>query len=373
MLNKNILLVVLAVLLLSYVTEARAVHFEDAPAPAADAPKAEEKPAEAPKAEDKPAETPKAEEKPAEGTQISSVQFCGCEGAIPVTGEQLTANTSSFTKSAELKSIGLNWTNFKPMIVKCKDGHILKEGSSACEAVDVLLNQDLDAINLISSEKISELKKKQKNFFRENPKFKPIFCEEKTPYLSKSLECQACTEPKLYWDLDKLECVGCEEGQIYSAEERKCVAKPIEKVPVTNFDAEWFLLGAGEDLSKYKTAQEEFKKKNPGAYVCDVNVPYVVNNQCATCPKDNPLFYLPENKCVKCKAGSYYDKATLSCVAADPRMSIPVSTNNLLVDPLALSEEQSKFYLSHPDFRPVVCETVSPYYTGAEAGCIPCA
>lgn len=48
-----------------------------------------------------------------------------------------------------------------------------------------------------------------------------------------------------------------------------------------------------------------------------------------------------------------------------------MSTCNLLVDALALSENQNKFLLEHPDFRPVVCPEDRPYYSG-EGGCIAC-
>lgn len=51
-------------------------------------------------------------------------------------------------------------------------------------------------------------------------------------------------------------------------------------------------------------------------------------------------------------------------------MSIPSDTPNLIVDALALSESQNKFYLAHPDFRPIKCESDAPYYNGDK--CIPC-
>jgi hypothetical protein len=104
--------------------------------------------------------------------------------------------------------------------------------------------------------------------------------------------------------------------------------------------------------------------------VCDLNTPYVINGVCSVCPKDSPLFYLPSGKCVKCKAGSYYDSKSLSCIAADPRMNIPIKTPNLLVDALALSESQGNFYLQHPDFRPIVCDANTPFYNGDK--CIAC-
>jgi hypothetical protein len=397
MVNKNILLVLLAILLLSAVGQARRLHQEDAPAadtsaaPAADAPKADDKPADAPKADDKPADAPKADDKPADAPKaddkpadapkaddkpadapkISSVEFCQCEGAISVTGEQLKVNTTAFAlEKGELKLPTINWTNFHAPPAPCKDGYYRKTADGTCEAADAILNQDLEAPNLISAEALSILRKRQQAFFRANPTFKPIFCDEKTPYLTKTLECQACTEPKSYWDLDKLECVGCADNEVYNPHERKCIAKVVEKTPLTNLDAEWFLLGAGEDLAKYKNAQEEERKKNPNTYICDIVTPYVIDGKCSTCPKDNPLFYLVDNKCVKCKPGSYYEKTNLSCVAADPRMNIPVGTNNLLVDALALSEEQNKFYLAHPDFRPIVCEGATPFYNGE--ACVPC-
>jgi len=137
---------------------------------------------------------------------------------------------------------------------------------------------------------------------------------------------------------------------------------------LTNLEADGFLLGADEEITKYKTAQEDQKK--PGFYICDINVPYVIEGKCSICPRDTPLFYLVDNKCVRCKDGSYYKKSSLSCVAADPRINIPTSTNNLLVDALALSEEQNKFFLAHPDFHPIVCEEATPFYNGE--GCISC-
>jgi hypothetical protein len=190
---------------------------------------------------------------------------------------------------------------------KCKDGYYKKTTEGECEPSEAIFNQDLDAANLISSEPISSLRKKQQTFIRSNPAcFKPIYCDDSTPYITKTLECKACSEPQSYWDLDKFECVACPEGEEYNSNERKCAVKVVEKTPLTNLDAEWFLLGSDEELSKYRNAQEEERKKNPNTYICDIITPYVIDGKCSICPTERPLFYLVDNKCVKCKCGSYY-------------------------------------------------------------------
>jgi hypothetical protein len=210
MVNKNILLIIVGLLLLSTLTSARRLHFEGDTPSAASTEGVDAKPADGAKPAEgasgksaegstgKPAEesASKLTEKPAErgdkpapsaggdGAKISSVEFCGCEGAIAVSGDKLILNTSaSSIQKGEFSLPSVNWTNFRAPPSACKDGYYKKTVDGVCEPADA----KLDAPNLISSEPIPSLRKKQQAFFRAHPTFRPIYCNDNIPYVSKSL------------------------------------------------------------------------------------------------------------------------------------------------------------------------------------------
>lgn len=92
--------------------------------------------------------------------------------------------------------------------------------------------QDLDAPNLIIGDvPLNELKRRQQEFLRSHPTFRPIYCNAPTFYLNKELSCQPCEAPTQYWSLESLQCVPCPPSSAYNPSARKCLA---QKTPVTN-------------------------------------------------------------------------------------------------------------------------------------------
>jgi hypothetical protein len=97
-------------------------------------------------------------------------------------------------------------------------------------------------------------------------------------------------------------------------------------------------------------------RENKESYVCGLDRPFAIGGKCVNCSPERPLFIVGLNRCFRCVFGAYFDFDKSECLPADPKMSIPLSTDNILLkDPEEFSITQNEFLKKHPDFRPFRC------------------